>query len=133
MAQQIAVFKMKIADSPGSLAAMLDQAAGFGLDLAGVCATGGEGSQAVLFAVPKDAGVARRAASAGGSAAEECAGFLLEGEDKIGAGAAALKPLAQANIDLLACAAFAKEGRYQALVVVKSEDAATAAEALGAS
>jgi len=130
MAKQVVVFKLKMEDTPGVLANMLEQASNFGLDLEGACTVGCEGGQAVLFAVPKDPNVGRQVASAGGQKVEECAGFLVEGEDRIGAGAAVLKPLA--NVNLLACAALVSEGRYQVLLVVANKDAVAAAKALGA-
>jgi len=129
MAKQVVVFKLKIQDTPGVLANMLEQGSNFGLDLEAACAAGCEGGEAVLFAVPKDETIGRQVASAGGQPVEECAGFLLEGDDRVGAGAAALKPLG--NINLLACAALVSGGRYQTLVVVENKDAAAAAKALG--
>ena len=73
----------------------------------------------------------RTRAAMGAVELEECTGFLLKGEDKVGAGASSLKPLAAAKINVEACAALCHNGNYQLLVVVRHEDADAAAKALG--
>jgi hypothetical protein len=131
MAKQITVFKASIPDSPGSLAKVMSQAAAFGLDILSLCATREAGGNGTVFVSPKDVSKALQLSAMGAVELEECAGFLLEGEDKAGAGAMALKPLADASINAEACAALCHNGSYQLLVVVQHADAEKAAKALG--
>ena len=131
MIKQITVFKASIPDSPGSLAKIMSQAATFGLDILSLCATREAGGHGTVFVSPKDVSKALQLSSMGAVELEECAGFLLEGDDKVGAGANALKPLADASINAEACAALCHGGVYQLLVVVQHADAEAAAKALG--
>lgn len=61
-------------------------------------------------------------------------GFLVQGEDRIGAAAEILSRLAQEGINITAMQAIASgEGRYGAIVWVKSGDISRAEKALGIS
>lgn len=132
MAQRITVLKTSVPDSPGSLAKLLTAAANSGLDFLCMCAAGGRGGQGEIYVSPRDVAKTRSLASSQGVALEEYAGFLIEGEDKPGAGAQALRPLGQAGVNIVTCAALAKDRKFQLLVVVKAADGDKAAEALGA-
>jgi prephenate dehydratase len=60
-------------------------------------------------------------------------GFLVQGEDRKGAVAGLLKPLAEKKINITAVdAVSAREGRYAAIFWVESKDVNKAAKALGA-
>lgn len=61
-------------------------------------------------------------------------GFLIQGEDRIGAMAELMAKLAEANINVTACDAVAGgEGRYGAILWVKPRDVQKATRVLGAS
>jgi hypothetical protein len=60
-------------------------------------------------------------------------GFLVQGDDRIGAGAELLDRLAAARINVTAIDAVCAEGRYGAILWVASKDVKKAAALLGAS
>ncbi|MCX7011427.1 MAG: hypothetical protein NTW86_02465 [Candidatus Sumerlaeota bacterium] len=133
MAQRISILRIELPDIPGALVDLLSKAASHAIDIQCLCATGEHGAQGTMYFWPKDIGKARSLAMQGGIAIQEFAGFLLEGEDRPGAGARALAPFSQAGINLVACCAMAsKGGAFQLLAVVKPADAEKAAKALGA-
>jgi hypothetical protein len=60
-------------------------------------------------------------------------GFLIQGEDRPGAGAELISKLAEAKINVTACDAVAAgEGRYGTILWVKPQDVQKAARVLGA-
>ncbi len=58
-----------------------------------------------------------------GLGAQTATGFIVSGEDRVGAAAEALKGLAENNINGTACSAMVIDGRYQMLMVVDTADA----------
>ena len=93
----------------------------------------GRGAQIDFF--PKDSAIFKAAAKkAKLKLSAKKAGFLIEGEDRPGAIADIMAKLAEANINVTAIdAVCAGEGRYGAILWVKSADFSKAAKALGAS
>jgi hypothetical protein len=131
--RKIDYFYTTIPNRPGEGARVLEQLHGEGVDFQAFHAfpTGGE-SQIDL--VPSDAGALRRAAeSLGLDLTGPKTVFLIEGEDRPGAGAALLGRLAEAKINVTALDAVVVGDRYGSLLWVKPEAVDDAAKALGAS
>ena len=130
--KSITVHAIQIEDKPGSLHKLLAAVAAAGIDLncLSACACGGGKAVAYLSAKNRDAlkGYAKKA----GIKATELAGFMFTGEDKVGAAASALMPLAVAEINGVATSATVTDGSFGMLVVVGLADAIAAAKALGA-
>ena len=132
MTERIGVLRVEMPDIPGALVDLLSKAASNGIDMQCLCATGEHGARGTLYVWPRDLGKARSLAMQGGIAIQEFVGFVLEGEDRMGAGARALVPFSQAGINIVACCAMSsKDGSFQLLAVVKPADAEKAAKALG--
>lgn len=93
-----------------------------------------EGDRSQLDLVPADGDALRRAAEdAGIELKGPKKAFLLEGEDRPGAGAELLDRLAEAKINVTAMDAVVVGDRYGALLWVAPKDVERAAQALGAS
>jgi hypothetical protein len=92
------------------------------------------GRAAQLDFVPEDAGAFRRVARRmKWKVVGPKRGFLLSGEDRVGAAAAVLRQLAEAKINVTALdAVCAGAGRYGAILWVPPRDVARAAKVLGA-
>jgi hypothetical protein len=93
-----------------------------------------EGGQAQLDLVPEDpAALAEAAEAAGVSLSEPKQAFLLQGDDRVGAVAAATGKLAGANVSVVAAAGVAAgSGSYGMILWVDPGDYERAASALGA-
>jgi hypothetical protein len=130
--KQIKVHCLEIEDKPGSLQGLLSQAASEGVDFQCFAAfSAGEG-KGMVYLSAKDAGALEGCAAKSGLSVESAAGFIISGEDKVGAASEALKSLAEAGVNGVAGAAMVCDGEYQMLVVVSEADAGAAASALGA-
>ena len=130
--KRIAVDCMEIEDKPGSLHKLLADAASAGVDfLCAAAFSAGEGRGRVYVSA-KDPDAFKAVAQEAGIETTPAAGFIVSGEDMVGAAAEALKGLADAGINGLAGAAIVCDGQYQMLVVVDADDGDAAAAALGA-
>jgi hypothetical protein len=129
-AKKIGIQCIQIEDRPGSLQKFLSRAAKSGVDF--VCFTAfstGTGAGRVYLSA-KDTGALKGFLQKAGLESEAAAGFIVSGADKVGAGADALKGLADAGINGLAGAAMVCGEQFQMLVVVDSADAEAAQKAL---
>ncbi len=130
--KQINVYCLAIEDKPGSLQRFLSQSSLSNVDFECFAAFSvGDNSGRVYIsarnedafeAFLKEAGIKSTPAS----------GFIVDGEDKVGAAAEALKALAEAGISGIAGAALVCDGQYRMLVVVDTADGDAAAKLLGA-
>jgi hypothetical protein len=130
--KRIAVDCMEIEDKPGSLHKLLADAASANVDfLCAAAFSAGEGRGRVYVSA-KDPDAFKTVAQEASIETTPAAGFIVSGDDKVGAAADALKALAEAGINGLAGAAIVCNGQYQMLVVVDAGDGDAAAAALGA-
>jgi len=130
-AQKISVHCVEIPDEPGSLHKLLESAASKGVDFQCFIACGRCDGKGLVFVSGKDPEKCKACAEEAGIEAKEMVGFVIEGEDKVGAAAEALKGLADAGINGAAGAAMVCEGQYHMCIIVESSDADAAEEALG--
>jgi hypothetical protein len=130
MAERIVVHCVEIEDKAGSLQGLLSEAAEAGVDFQGfvACSVGGD-KGCVCLAAKNPAALAVCAGEAG-IEAKEMAGFIIAGDDKVGAASNALKGLADAGISGVAGAAIVCDGQYHMLIVVNAEDGDAAAGVL---
>ena len=85
----------------------------------------------MVYLSAKDSSSLEACAAKSGLSAESAAGFIISGEDKVGAASEALKSLGEAGVSGVAGAAMVCDGQYQMLIVVSEADAGAAASALG--
>ena len=126
--KRITVHYLEIEDKPGSLQELLTQAASANVDLMCFAAFSAGDGRGRVYVSAKDPG-AFKALGIEGTAA---AGFIVGGEDKVGAAAESLKGLADAGINGVAGTAMVCDGQYQMLIVVDAADGDAAEKALGA-
>ena len=130
-AKRITIHCLEIEDKPGSLYRFLSDAAHANVDLLCLTAFSTGSGRGRLCVSAKHADALKRFAGESGIDVTTQAGFIVSGEDKVGAAAEALKALAEAGINGVAGAAMVCDGHYQMLVVVEAGDADAAAMALG--
>jgi len=126
-------FKAFVPDRPGEGARVLGALRDAGVNL--LAFTGfPRGRRAQLDFFPEDPALFRRAAKKAGLTIEgKKTGFLVQGEDRVGAMAEQVEKLASAGINITAVDGLAAgEGRYGAIIWVRPADVAKAAKALGA-
>jgi len=132
MAKRIRVHCLEIEDKPGSLQKLLAQAASANVDLLCFAAFSAGGGRGQLYVSVKDPQTLEAYAQAVGIEAPAATGFIIGGEDKVGAAAESLKGLADAGINGVAGAAMVCDGQYHMLIVVDAADGDAAEAALGA-
>ena len=130
--KRITVHCVEIEDKPGSLQKLLDGVASANVDLLCCTAFSAGGGLGWVYVSAKDLVAFEAYAQDAGIEATAAAGFIVSGDDKVGAAAGALKGLADAGISGIAGAAMVCDGQYQMLVVVDAADSDVAAKALGA-
>ena len=123
--KQITIHRLEIEDKPGSLQKLLADAASVGVDLQCFAAFSAGGGRVYVSAKSEEAFKAL------GLEATAAAGFIVSGDDRVGAAAEALKGLAEAGINGVAGSAIACGGQYCMLIVVDAADEAAAGKALG--
>ncbi len=125
-------FKMKAANKPGQAARVLSSLRDAGVNLLAFSGFP-RGSQAQLdFVVPDATAFKAVAKWAKLKVQGPKACFLIEGDDRRGAGAALTGKLASARVNVTALQAIvAGAGRYAAILFVKPRDVKKAAKALG--
>jgi hypothetical protein len=95
MAQKFPVFQVPISDRPGSLYKFLIATAEAGVDLACLSAVSKGAGKGEVYLAAKDPRAARKFFKSEKMKVKELAGFALDHKDQCGAGASALKPLAE--------------------------------------
>lgn len=120
---------------PGQGAAVLSALSEAGIDLQAYSGFPAGGGKAQIDLVSTDlAGIGRVARRQGWRLSRPKRGFLIQGDDRIGAVQRHLQRLADARINITAAdAVTAGKGRYGMILWVKAKDYGRAARALGAS
>ena len=131
--RKVDYFYIKAANKPGEGAKILGKLRGAGVNLLAFSGFPA-GRQAQIDFIPEDPvwfqGAAKRL---GLKLSAKKSGFLVQGEDRIGAVAETMGKLAAAKINVTAIdAVSAGQGRYAAILWVKSKDVSKAKKALGA-
>ena len=130
--KKIAVHCVEVEDKPGGLQSLLAQAASANVDFQCFAAFSAGGGKGQIYLSTKDEGALKACAEKAGIETTAAAGFIISGDDKVGAAAEALKGLADAGINGVAGAAMVCDDNYRMLVVVNAADGEAAAKALGA-
>ena len=130
--KRITVHCVEIDDKPGSLQKLLSQAAAANVDFHCFIATSSGGGRGHVCLSAKDPEGLEAWAKKAGIETTVSSGFVISGEDKVGAAAEGLKGLADAGINCVAGAATVCAGQYYLAIVVRAEDGEAAAKALGA-
>jgi hypothetical protein len=123
-----------VPNRPGQGARITEQLRQAGVNLLAYTAFPTRGGKAQVDLVAEDMGAIRRIARKNGWRLSEARkGFLVQGEDRVGAVHGHLRKLADQKINITATdAVSAGKGRYAMLLWVKPKDYARAAKALGA-
>jgi hypothetical protein len=132
--RKVDYFKMEVSDRPGEGARILGALRGAGVNLL-VFSGFPKGRKAQVDFVPEDTGAFKAAARAAKlKLSPKKTGFLVQGEDRVGAVAEIMSRLAGAGINVTAIdAVCAGEGRFGAILWVKQPNLRKAAKVLGAS
>lgn len=130
--KRITVHCVEITDEPGSLQKVLSEAASANVDLLCFAAFSAGDGRGRVYVSAKEPETLEACAQKAGIEATAAAGFIVSGEDKVGAAAESLKGLAESSINGVAGAAIVCDGQYQMLVVVDAADGDAAEKALGA-
>ncbi len=132
--RKVVYFKMSVPDKAGEGARVLGALRDAGVNLLAFSGFP-RGRRAQLDLVPEDETGFRDAAKRAKLAlAGKKTGFLVQGEDRVGAVAEDVEKLAAARISITAVDALsAGENRFGAIFWVQSKDVAKAAKAIGAS
>ena len=129
--KRITVHCVEIEDKPGSLQNLLAKAASANVDFLSFVAFSAGGGRGRVCLSAKDPQALEACAQEAGIEATPAAGFIISGDDKVGAAAESLRGLAKAGINGVAGAAMVCDGQYQMLIVVEAADANAAEKALG--
>jgi hypothetical protein len=131
--RKVEYFSIQVPDKPGEAFRVLQTLVSSGINLL-ACSGRPVGQRAQIDVVPADARAFNAVTTqAGLSFTISKSGFLVQGEDRPGALAQNLQRLANAGINVTGIDAMgAGEGRWSAIVWVKTEDVSPAASALGA-
>ena len=131
--KQVQYFYVEVADKPGEGARLLSLFKEAGVNLRAFSGFP-QGRRAQIDFIPADPAAFRVAArKAKLKLVGPKTGFLVQGEDQVGAVAELMAKLAEAKINVTACDAVAAgEGRYGAILWVKPPDVQKVARLLGA-
>ena len=131
--RKVDYFYADIPNTPGQAAKIMAGLADAGVNLLAFSGFP-DGRRAQLDLVPEDSAKLKRAAKAMGlKLSAKKSGFLLTGDDRVGAVTGVLGKLAGAKINVTAIDAVATgDGRFGALFWVKADKVAKAAKLLGA-
>lgn len=132
--RKVAYFKIETQNKAGEGAKVLKTLGDAGVNLLAFVGFP-QGRKAQMDFIPDDTASFKKVAKkAGLKISPQKTGFLVQGEDRIGAIAKILSKLAQAKINVTALDAIAAGGgRYGAIFWVKPKDAAKAAKVFGIS
>lgn len=131
--RKVTYYKTQVVDKPGEGARVLGILKDAGVNL--LAFTGfPRGKRAQMDFIPEDEALFKKAArKAKIKLAPKKAGFLVQGEDKVGAVYDVISKLAEEKINITAIdAVTAGEGRYGAILWVKPRDVGKATKILGA-
>ena len=128
--KKVAVHCVEVEDKPGGLQGLLAQTTSANVDLQCFAAFSAGGGKGRVYLSAKDEEALSACAEKTGIETT-AAGFIISGDDKVGAASEALKGLAYAGINGVAGAAMVCDGSYRMLVVVDASDGEAAAKALG--
>jgi len=131
--RKVRYYKTKVADEPGEGARVLGVLKDAGVNL--LAFTGfPRGRRAQLDFIPEDEALFKKAAKkANIKLAPQKAGFLVQGEDRVGTVYKLVSKLAKAKINITAIdAVTAGKGRYGAILWVKPRDVGKASKILKA-
>ncbi len=130
--KRVDYYYVSVPDKPGGGARILEALAQAGVNLLGFSAFPSARRSQLDF-IPEDSAAFAKAAKAGGlKPSAKKSGFLVQGEDRPGAVAEAVKKLADAKINVTSAQFFcAGSGRYGGMLWVKAPDLRKAAKALG--
>lgn len=129
--RKVTYYKTQVVDRPGEGARVLGVLKDAGVNL--LAFTGfPRGRRAQLDFIPEDEALFKKVARKTKiKLAPKKAGFLVQGEDRVGAVYEVISKLAEANIDITAIdAVTAGEGRYGAILWVKPKDVKKASKIL---
>ncbi len=129
--KRITIHCVDIEDKPGSLQKFLTQSSLSNVDFLCFTAFSTGDNRGRIYLSAKKLKVFETFAQEAKIKTTTAAGFIISGEDKLGAAAEALKDLAEAQIKGVAGAAIARDGQYQMLIVVNAADGDTAEKTLG--
>jgi hypothetical protein len=129
--KRITIHRIEIEDTAGSLQRLLSRVALAKVDLECFAAFSTGRNLGEVYVSAADARDFEAYASQTAIETREATGFIIGGENKVGAAAAALESLAEAGISGVAGAAMVCEGGYRMLVVVDASDGDAAARVLG--
>ena len=131
--RKVDYFYTMVPNTPGQAGKILSGLAGEGVELLALSGFP-SGRRAQVDLVPADSAKFKRAAKKLGLAlSTRKTGFLIQGEDRVGAMAGIAEALAAAKINVTAVdAVSAGEGRFGAIFWVKPQSVAKAARVLGA-
>ena len=132
--KKVAYFAMDVPNRPGEAARVLKALADAGVNLLAFSGFP-SGRKSQLDFIPENITVFKKATKvANVKTRTQKIGFLIQGEDRKGAVADLLRPLAEKKINVTTIdAVSAGAGRYAAILWVKPKDVNKAAKALGAS
>jgi hypothetical protein len=128
--KRITVHCLEIEDKPGSLQKLLAEVASANVDLQCFTAFSAGGGRGQVYVSAKDPEAFKACAQEAGIETTTAAGFIVSGDDRVGAAAEVLKGLGLANINGVAGAAMVCDGQYHMLVVVDAADGDAAEKAL---
>ena len=129
--KRIAVHRIEIEDTAGSLQRLLSRIALANVDLECFAAFSTGRNLGEVYVCSTDPRDFEAYANQTAIETKEATGFIIGGDNKVGAAAEALESLAKAGISGVAGAAMVIEGGYRMLVVVDASDGDAAAKVLG--
>ena len=129
--KRITVHCVEVEDAPGGLQKLLVEAASGGVDLQCFAAFSAGGGRGKVYLSGKNPKALEVCAEKAGISVSSAAGFIISGDDRVGAAAAVLEGLADAGINGVAGAAIVCDSEYRMLIVVDAADGESAAAALG--
>jgi len=130
--KRITVNSVDIEDKSGSLHKFLNKAALANVDLLCLAAFSVGRGKGKVYLSAKNQQAFEEFAKRSRIKTKNSAGFIISGDDEVGAAARALQTMAKAKINGLAGTAMVCDGQYHMLIVVDADDADAAEKVLTA-
>jgi hypothetical protein len=121
--KRVTVHCVDIEDKPGSLHRLLSQSNLSGVDYLCFAAFSCSSNRSRVIVGVKNPEAFEAFVREAGVKATVAAGFLLDGEDRLGEAAKIIAKLAENDIGGIACAAIAHNGQFHMLIVVDAKNA----------